>query len=57
MIWGNRERKSALGGLTAGVSDGAAQHGESVVFGVVDLQVPEGFSDIVANEFLGGGRL
>ncbi len=39
------------------VSDGAAQHGESVVFGVVDLQDPEGFSDIVADEFLVGGHL
>jgi hypothetical protein len=28
------------------VSNGAAQHGQSVFFGVVDLQDPEGFSAI-----------
>jgi hypothetical protein len=36
------------------VDNGTTQHVESVFFGVVDLQDPKGFSDIVANEFLVG---
>jgi hypothetical protein len=34
------------------VNDGAAEHVEGIVFGIVDLQDPEGFSNVVADEFL-----
>jgi hypothetical protein len=38
------------------VDNGAAQHVEGIVFGVVDLQDPESLSDILADKLLVGGR-
>jgi hypothetical protein len=39
------------------VGDGAAQHVKGIIFGVVDLQDPKGFSDVVADHLLVGGGL
>lgn len=39
------------------IDDGAAKHAEGVFFGVVNLQVPEGFGDVIADDFLVGRRL
>jgi hypothetical protein len=33
------------------VDDGTAQHGECIFLGVVSLQDPEGFGDVVVDEF------
>jgi hypothetical protein len=39
------------------VDEGAAQHAKGIIFVVVDLQNPEGFSDVAANKFRVGGGL
>src|SRR5438105_5450642 len=39
------------------ISDGTAQHVKGIIFGVVDLQDPEGFGDVVVDKFRVGGGL
>jgi hypothetical protein len=38
------------------VGNCTAEHGKSVVFGFFDLQQPEGFGDLIGDQFGFGGR-